>query len=198
MSALLAPPKVAAFPPRRVRFTRAQYFDMADRGYFAGKRVERIRGEIVEMSPIHWPHVLATGNTADALRVAFAGTGWVNEQAPLALADSDPQPDVAVYPGRRRNYTDHPTATDALLVVEVSDSSLDYDTTTKAELYAEDGIREYWVVDLVTRQLLVFRDPASIAAGGHSYRSHQAFGSADTVSPLAAPNSMLRVADLLP
>jgi len=82
--------------------------------------------------------------------------------------------------------------------VEISDSSLDFDTTTKAELYAEDGIREYWVVDLVNRHVLVFRDPAAIAAGGHTYLTRLTSGPADTVSPLAAPNTPIRVADLLP
>jgi len=181
-----------------VRFTRAQYFDMADRGYFAGKRVERIRGEIVEMSAVNWPHALAVGNTADELRLVFAGFGWVHIQSPLTLADSDPEPDVAVYPGRRQDYTDHPTARQALLVVGVSESSLDSDTTTKVELYAEDGIREYWVVDLVNRQLLVFRDPVAIAAGGHTYLTRLTFGPADSVSPLAASTATLHVADLLP
>ena len=156
MSTLLTPPKPPR-PPRPARFTRAQYYEMGDRGYFQDKRVERIRGEIVEMSPINWPHALATGKTDDALRIAFAGIGWVNAQHPVTLpeTDSDPQPDVAVYPGRRTDFTAHPTAKDALLVVEVADSSLDNDLTVKVELYAEDGIREYWVVDLVNNQLLV-------------------------------------------
>jgi len=181
-----------------VTFTRAQYYDMAERGYFDGKRVERLRGEIVEMSPIYWPHVLAVGNTADELRRVFAGIGWVNEQNPLELTDSDPQPDVAVYPGRRRDFTAHPTATDALLVVEVADSSLDTDTTVKVELYAEDAIREYWVVDLVNNRLLVFRDPMAIPVGGHTYRTRLTLSPTDTVTPSAAPTQPVRVADLLP
>jgi Uma2 family endonuclease len=196
MPALLTPPSPTA--PRRVTFTRAQYYDMADRGYFDGKRVERLRGEIVEMSPINWPHTLAVGNTADELRRVFAGIGWVNEQNPLALTDSDPQPDVAVYPGRRRNFTAHPTAADALLVVEVADSSLDIDTTVKVELYAEDGIREFWVADLVKNRLLVFRDPGPITAGGHTYHTRLTLGPTDAVTPLAVPTQSVRVADLLP
>ena len=196
MPALLTPPPPTI--PSRVTFTRAQYYDMAERGYFDGKRVERLRGEIVEMSPIYWPHVLAVGNTADELRRVFAGIGWVNEQNPLELTDSDPQPDVAVYPGRRRDFTAHPTATDALLVVEVADSSLDTDTTVKVELYAEDAIREYWVVDLVNNRLLVFRDPMAIPVGGHTYHTRLTLSPTDTVTPSAAPTQPVRVADLLP
>jgi len=201
MPALLTPPPTTATAwPRRVTFTRAQYYDMGKRGYFDGKRVERLRGEIVEMSPINWPHALAKTNTADTLRVVFAGNGWVNDQNPLTLpiTDSDPQPDVGVYPGRARDFTDHPTAVDALLVVEVADSSLDIDTTVKVELYAEDGIREYWVVDLVNNRLLVFRDPVAIPAGGHTYHTRLTLSPTDIVTPLAAPNQPVRVADLLP
>jgi Uma2 family endonuclease len=181
-----------------VRFTREQYYQMGDLGYFDGKRVERLRGELVEMSPINWSHVLVVGNTADELRRVYAGIGWVNEQNPLALNDSDPQPDVAVYPGRRSDFTAHPTAADALLVVEVADSSLDTDTMVKLELYAEDGIREYWVADLVSNRLLVFRDPGPISAGGHTYHTRLTLAPTDTVTPLAAPTASVRVADLLP
>lgn len=200
MSAVRSPSKAAPRPPRPVRFTRAQYYDMGNRGYFDGKRVERIRGEIVEMSAVNWSHTLAKTKTADALRIALGSIGWVNEQNPVTLpvTDSDPEPDVAVYPGKVTDYTDHPTAKDALLVVEVADSSLDNDLTVKLELYAEDGIREYWVVDLVNTQLLVFRDPGPISAGGHTYHTRMTLAPTDAVTPLAAPTATVRVVDLLP
>jgi Uma2 family endonuclease len=104
--------------------------------------------------------------------------------------DTDPQPDLAVVPGRPRDYTGHPTTAD--LVVEVADTSLDFDTNDKRLLYARAGIREYWVVDINGRRLLVYRDPQ---VGDCS--SQQAFGPADAVSPLAAPTAPVRVADLL-
>ena len=198
MSALRTPPQPVSPSPRRMKFTRAQYYDMAERGYFQGKRVERLRGEIVEMSPINWPHAQVKGNTADALRVAFAGIAWANEQSPLELTDSDPEPYVAVYLGRRTDFTAHPTAAQALLVVEVADASLGTSTTVKLELYAEEGIGEYGVIDVNARQLLVFRDPGSISAGGHTYHTRLTLTPTDTVAPLAAPTAAVRVADLLP
>ena len=69
---------------------------------------------------------------------------------------------------------------------------------TKAELYAEAAVPEYWVIDLPNRRLLVFRDPAPLPVGGHTYRTHLTPGPADAVSPLAAPAAVVKVADLLP
>jgi Uma2 family endonuclease len=85
-----------------------------------------------------------------------------------------------------------------MLVVEVADSSLFFDTTAKAELYAEMKIPEYWVLDLEHRQLLVFRDPAPLAAGGHAFQTHLSLKETDSISPLAAPHATIRIAELLP
>jgi Uma2 family endonuclease len=201
MSAVTTPPPQPAAPssaagPRPFRWTREAYYKLAELGFFNGRRVQRIRGEIIEMSPPGWPHVAAKSKTADVLRRVFAGVGWVNEQAPLPTSDSDPEPDVAVYPGQIRDYTDHPT--NPLLVVEVADDSLFYDTTTKAEVYAAAGFADYWVIDLPNRRLLVFRDPSPVAAVGTAYRTHLTLGPADSVAPLAAPQAAIPVADLLP
>jgi Uma2 family endonuclease len=184
--------------PRPFRFTREEYYRLGELGFFAGRRVERIHGEVIEMSPIGWPHVVGCRKTGEILERVFSGIGWVsrNEQ-PLALSESDPQPDVIVVPGRFEDYTDHPTT--ALLVVEVADTTLDADTTTKAELYATAGILDYWVLDVIGRQLIVFRDPAPLPAGlgGTAYRTRQTYGPTDAVSPLAAPNATVKVADVL-
>ncbi len=87
-----------------------------------------------------------------------------------------------------------------MLIVEVADSSLFLDTTTKAELYATAGVPDYWVIDLENRRLLVFRDPVPLPAGlgATAYQTHRAHAPHDTVSPLAAPTASVRVGDLLP
>lgn len=193
---LPVPPHAEPADPRPWRWTPAQFFRLADLGYFGERRVELIRGEIVEMAPPGWPHTLAKTKTADILRAVFAGRGWVNEQSPLPAEDSVPLPDVAVYPGRIQDYADHPT--NPLLVVEVAATTLAHDTTTKLELYAEEGHPEYWVLDLDGERLLVFRDPRPIPAGGHTYHTRLTLGPADSVAPLAAPAVSVRVADLLP
>jgi Uma2 family endonuclease len=108
----------------------------------------------------------------------------------MLLQDTDPVPDLAVVPGRPRDYTAHPTTAD--LVIEVADSSLAFDTNEKRLLYAKAGIREYWVVDVNGRRLHVYRDPK---AG--DYTSQRTFGPSESVSPLAAPSATVRVADLL-
>lgn len=182
--------------PRPFRFTREQYRRLGELGFFDGWRVELIHGEIVEMSPQGWPHVLAKSKVADALRTLFAGIGWVSEQSPFPAAGSDPEPDVSVVPGRREDYMDHPTV--SLLLVEVADTTLDRDTTVKAEMYATAGIADYWVLDVFGRELIVFRNPAPIPGGGAAYRDKQTFGPNDTVSPLAVPGAVVKVADLLP
>jgi Uma2 family endonuclease len=193
------PPPTGA-GPRPWRWTREDYYRLGELGFFQGKRVELIRGEIVEMSPINRPHVQATGLTADALRRVFAAGYHICVQQPILVLGaggvSEPEPDVSVIRGGWRDYADHPTT--AALLVEVSDTTLTYDTTTKAELYATAGVADYWVLDLNARRLLVFRDPAPIPGGTQAYRTHLTFGESDSVSPLAAPNATVKVADLLP
>ncbi len=207
MSAVLTPPAVnpggltspgspSPESPRTWRWSREDYYKLGELGFFRGKRVELIRGEILEMCPLNEPHVAGVTLTADALRAAF-GTGYyVRVQAPLAVGTSDPEPDVTVVPGGPRDYTSAPTT--ALLVVEVSDATLFYDTTTKAELYATAGIADYWVLDVTNRQLHVFRDPMPIPEGGQAYRTRLTIGSGDVVAPLAASHIPIRAADLLP
>ena len=176
------------------RWTRETFRRMATHGLFPG-RVELVRGEVFEMTPVNWPHVVARSKTADRLRDLFSGVGWVNEQSPMPILESEPEPDVAVYPGQLSDYADHPT--NPLLLVEIADSSLFYDTTTKAELYAEAGVADYWVLDLSARELLVFRDPQPVEAGGWSYRGRRVVPEGGTVTPLAIAVAVA-VCDLLP
>ena len=121
-------------------------------------------------------------------------------QGPLDLGEiSEPEPDVAVIAGNVRDYTDaHPTT--AALIVEVADTSLAYDRTTKASLYAKAGIADYWIVNLIERQLEVHRYPTSDAARlyGFGYAEITVLTAAESVVPLAMPQASIAVADLLP
>lgn len=205
MSVETLPEPVATVTPppnanglRPFRFTREQYHRMGDLGFFHDKRVELIFGEVVEMSPINWPHRVGCRKTAEVLERIFAGLAWIDRAEPIDLSHSEPQPDVAVIPGRFEDYSDHPTT--ALLIVEVSDATLNKDLTAKAELYATAGIADYWVLDVTGRQLHVFRDPVPLPTGlgSTAYRSHATLTPADSVAPLAAPAASIVVADLLP
>lgn len=155
--------RVPSGPPRPIRWTVDQFHYLGDLGCFEGRRAMLIDGDIVEEGPMNPPHAIAATKTEDAVRDAF-GKGWhVRVAKPLALNQtSDPEPDVAVLPGKPADYTSHPTT--AALVVEVSDTSLRYDTTEKMSLYAANGIADYWVLDANGRQLLVHRDPRPNAA----------------------------------
>jgi hypothetical protein len=132
-------------PPRPFRFTREQYYEMGTRGYFDHTRVELIYGAVVEKDPENWPHRISVGLVSGALAQLFATGFFVDVQQSFPIPNSTlglaPQPDVAVIPGSPRDYTDHPTV--AALLVEVADSTLAYDTTTKAEMYATAGAPEY-------------------------------------------------------
>jgi Uma2 family endonuclease len=174
-----------------VRWTCAEFHRFGDLGVFEGRRAMLIDGVILEEGPMNPPHAITLELVGEALRTAF-GAGWrFRSQSPLVLGqDLDPEPDFAVIAGTPRGSSGHPTSAD--LVVEVADSSLAFDTNEKRRLYAAAGIREYWVVDVSGRRLLVYRDPQ---AG--DYASQLAFGPAEAVSPLAAPPAAVRVADLL-
>lgn len=185
-----------------VRFTRDQYRAMAGHGFFDGRRVCLLHGEIIDMAAMKEPHVSGVSAVSHALRVAF-GVGFnVRTQAPLDVDTfDDPEPDVAVVPGDFRTYRNSPTpphASVALVVVEVADTTLTQDTSTKPELYATAGVLDYWVVDVVTSVLLVFRDPYLLPGGTKTCRNCRTLTPADTVTLLAVPGVPISVADLLP
>jgi Uma2 family endonuclease len=145
-------------------------------------------------------HLAGVTLTADALRAAFGPGYWIRVQGSLDLSPHGiPDPDLAVVPGSPRGAA-RTIATSALLVVEVSDTTLGYDRTHQASLFAAAGIADYWIVNLVQRQLEVYRDPVADPAQpfGFRYANRAVLAPADSVSPLAAPRASVGVADLLP
>lgn len=185
--------------PRPLRLTCREFHNMGEAGMFVGRRAMLIDGVILEQGPMNPPHAIAVPLAANAMQAAF-GSGWhVRCQLPLVLGlSTDPMPDNAIVRGLPRDYTKHPIG--AGLVIEISDTTLAFDRDDKALLYAAGSIADYWVVDLVNRQLLVFRDPQADPAQphGYSYQQQTTFGPSDSVAPLAASNSAIAVADLLP
>jgi Uma2 family endonuclease len=181
------------------RWTRREYYKMAEMGWFRGQRVELINGEIVQMAPQKDRHAFAIRLVDCAIRSAF-GEGFVfSAQLPMNLGlGSDPEPDMAVVKSSVRGLQKHPTS--ALLVVEVSDESLAYDRNRKGSLYAAAGIQDYWIVNLVHRQLEVRRRPIANARKefGFSYGDLTIRTAKDTVTPLALPKAKIKVADLMP
>jgi Uma2 family endonuclease len=185
--------------PRTFRWTRDEFYRLADLGCFDQRRVELIEGEIIEMPVPKPPHVMAVLLTENTVRVVF-GVGFVvRTQAPLNLGlMSDAEPDIAVVPGTPRDYTEHPTT--ALLVIEVSETTLAYDRGRKGSLYAAAGLQDYWIVNLIDRQLEVYRDPVPDAnePSGFRYNTRTVFLPGQSATPLAAAAASIAVADLLP
>jgi len=176
------------------RWTRDEFDKMIAAGMFApGERVELIDGAILQMTPQGSLHVTAVQLIQDALRVAFGSGFAVRTQAPLALSpSSEPEPDIAVVRGSARDYRDaHPET--ALLLIEVSDTTLEHDRQRKGSLYARAGIQEYWIINLNESCIEVYRDPDK-----GSYRSSRRYVAGDHISPQAAPKAEIAVADILP
>jgi Uma2 family endonuclease len=144
------------------RFTVAEYHRMGEVGILGEDcRVELIRGQIVDMAPIGAPHHGMVIRLTRILPGVLAGRGILSVQNPVRLDDgSEPEPDVVVLRPRADDYT---TATacppDVLLLIEVADSSLADDRAIKLPLYAESGIAECWIVNLVERVVEVYREP---------------------------------------
>jgi len=177
-------------------FSRRDYYRLAKLEILApDERTELIYGMIIKRAgQVGRPHSIAVGKTAAALRAALSGGSAIEQQMPIQMGDDlEPSPDVAVLRGASDDYSDVPLASDVLLLVEVSDSTLRYDLGTKAALYAADGIPDYWLVNLRARTLEVRRQPES-----GEYLSLDVYAEGEVVAPLSAPNAPVRVADLLP
>ena len=171
---------------------RREYDRLVEAGELAGERVELVRGFIVTMSPIGSRHAEVVSRLT---RIFVRGVGdraVVRAQSPLAVAgDSEPEPDLALVPPG--DYSGgHPER--ALLVIEVAETSLDYDRTDKARLYAESEIDEYWIVNLVDDAIEVYR--RSRAAG--EWEEPTTVRLDGSVTPLAFPDLAVATGDVLP
>ena len=146
------------------------------------------------------PHAVVVTLLNGALIRTFGAGYVVRIQLPMAVSqNSEPEPDGLVVEGQPRDFlADHPTT--AALVVEVSDSTLAADLGVKVALYTQAQATEYWVIDINARLLHVYRAPIASPAlpNGYGYQTVSLLTETDSVSPLAAPQSSIRVADLLP
>lgn len=147
--------------PKR-RFSIEEYYRLAEVGILGPEdKVELIYGEIVKMSPIGPKHA-GTVNRVMQFFQKFLGEKYViSVQNPVRLSTySEPEPDIAVLKFRSDRYmSGHPTPEDVTLVIEVSDTTFEYDSKVKLPLYAEEGIEEYWIIDLQEDRILVHTEP---------------------------------------
>src|SRR5947199_5755459 len=174
------------------RMPRSRYERLVDTGVFGPEdRIELLDGLLVVREPQGARHATVVGLVRAALRKAFGSGYHIREEKPIALDRlSEPEPDVAVVPGKLRDYlTAHPSR--PVLVVEVADTSLALDRLRKGGLYARAGIADYWVVNLIDEVLEVYREPvrAPSGRGGWKYDSVRLLRRNAIVTPLAAPRT---------
>lgn len=180
------------------RWTRKEFDRLAEAGILdPSERVQLIEGDIVTMTPQNSPHAASIGKTQRVLERLYGSNVWVRVQMPLIIdPDSEPEPDLAVVPGAPTDYVnEHPHT--ALLVVEVSDTTLPLDRDRKRTIYARAGIPEYWIVNLSDHCLEVYRDPFASPGQPGSYRSSQTLNPSEHLSPLGISAS-IAVAGMLP
>lgn len=175
------------------RWKRDEYYRLGEAGLLEGKRSELIQGEIFLLNTISPRHSMVIALLQDELFKRNLGRIYTRIRMPLALDNfSEPEPDLAIVPGRPEvHLLEHPTS--ALLVIEVSDSSLQHDRDTKSALYSQAGIQEYWLVDLIARQVEVRTQP-----GESGYGRIETYRPGETIAPLLAPQESIAVADILP
>jgi len=178
----------------RRAFTVAEYHRMAEAGILhEDDRVELLEGEIVEMSPIGDRHANCVARLTMLLPGRVSGRAIVWVQNPVRLSErSEPQPDVALLWFRPDFYPRHPGPADVLLLIEVSETSLDTDRAVKVPLYARAGIPEVWLVDLLGEVVEVFREP-----GPEGYGRVERVGRGGRVVPGALPDLFVNVDDIL-
>lgn len=185
---------VSAEPPRK-RWTRAdcQAFEAA--GLFEGEHLELVEGELIDKMGKNRPHVNTLKVVVAWLSRVF-GEEFVIQEAPIDVASADnsasePEPDAVVLTRSFRHFrTANPQSLDIRMVVEVSETTLGFDLTKKAALYARADIPEYWVFDVVEWRLIVHREPLK-----GRYQAITMYTQQESAAPLAAPEAWFKVGD---
>ena len=175
-----------------------QFHRMIDAGVFVdGDRVELVDGELRDMTPIGPPHGGDTDYLTKVFVTELVDQAIVRVQGALVIDQgTELYPDLTVLEPRADWYrTTNPTGDDALLVIEVADSSLNTDLTTKLAKYARAGVRRYWVVDIPHRRLHDYRDPDRF---GRRYRQLHTIDSGTVAVSIAGIDIELAVGDLFP
>lgn len=179
----------------RHRFTVAEYMRMVEVGLLSeGSRVELIQGEIIETGAISVSHAATIRRLISLLSQALGEQVILSVHNPVWIDDESlPQADIAALIFIDNFYSDrHPAPDDVLLLIEVADSSLRYDRRIKSNLYGAAGIADYWIVNLSARQIEVYREPQA-----NGYRTITIYAPGETLSPLAFPDVVVNVDDIL-
>ncbi|MEB3342078.1 Uma2 family endonuclease [Okeania sp.] len=181
--------------PRQRLWTVEEYYRIAETGILdPSERVELIEGKIMRMAAKSMAHVIAGRRSRDLLEARLGERVLVWTQDPICLDDySEPEPDIAlIIPPLERYRYSHPTTSDIYLIIEIADTTINNDCRDKSKIYARSGVADYWVLDVVVRQLHVFREPTK-----DSYKKESIFSENEMVSLLAFPDVNLVVEEML-
>jgi len=185
------------------RFTLDEYHQLIEIGFFnESERVELVEGILVDMSPNNPPHI----RTVNRLRRTFSFLDArvdieVRAQGPVTIPElmTEPEPDLVISMETGFELDErHPYPSEILLLMEVSDSSLTYDRSLKRAIYAQAGIAEYWIWNLVDGLLEVYRAPRTPVRGEAAYQTKLTYHRGESVTPLAFPDLEVAVDDILP
>ncbi|MFS0516770.1 Uma2 family endonuclease [Nostoc sp. UIC 10607] len=183
------------------RFTIAEYHQLIELGFLTdGDRIELIRGELIQMTAKGTSHTVCSSILCRQLDRLLGDRAVIRGQDPIILPNqSEPEPDVVIARGRDEDYlAHHPYPEDILLVIEISDKTIDYDQITKLSLYAEAGISDYWIVNLSARQLEHYSQPYQNAQSKFSYLSKQIYLSNQSVAIPGFEDALLDLSRLVP
>ncbi|OIN58702.1 hypothetical protein BLX24_14180 [Arsenicibacter rosenii] len=181
---------------KRWLFTVDAYHRMAETGILSeNDRVELIKGELINMSPIGVRHAACVNKLTYLLGQFIGQKAIISVQNPIRLNRySEPEPDIMLLRPRSDFYANaHPTANDVLLLIEVSETTLTYDRTTKLPLYAQADIPEVWIVNLAENQLEVYQTPTEA-----TYQHRRFLSLTETVSIAQLSIPELAVRDIIP
>jgi Uma2 family endonuclease len=184
----------AVSTPARTRISVERYQKMVAAGVLTKQdRIELIEGEMIDMAPIGSKHAAIAARLTQMLVMSVGESAIVSPGGPVNLGNySEPQPDLLLLKYQSDFHENSlPVATDVLLVIEISDSTLAFDQTTKLNLYARYGVQEYWIVDVAANRVIAFRDPTP-----HGYGCKLELQASDAISPNALPNVALKIGKL--
>jgi Uma2 family endonuclease len=183
------------------RFTITEYDRLAELGFFnEDDRVELIKGEIIYMVAKGKAHSTLNRRLIRQLSILLSTRGTLQSQDPVVIStDSEPEPDLAILQNRTDDYLSaHPTPADILLLIEIADSSLKYDQEVKLPLYAEAGISDYWIFNLVENHLECYSEPYQDLQGKFGYRKKVIFLSNESVNLPCFPDLVLDLSRVFP
>jgi Uma2 family endonuclease len=173
-------------------WTVEEYHRMIDAGILTtADKVELLDGNIMQMSPQSPLHAGTTQCITYYLQNLLQGKAYIRVQLPITLSTSEPEPDIAVVRIDPKFYIDHhPNASEILLLIEVSYGSLEVDKQIKIPIYARANIAEYWIVDTITRQVYIYRQPQ-----GGDYQQKITLPANASIAPLTFPEITVNFAE---